>query len=299
MWFKNIHIYRFTKTFRHSINKIEESLEGQLFQPCGSIDLFKAGWAPPLGRHGEMLTHSTEGAIMVCAKRQDKVLPASVINEQVEEHALAIEAAEGRKVFRKERSSLKEDVIQTLLPKAFVKSSLNFAYIAPKDGWILINTASTTRAEEILNLLRESLGSLSVIPPSPKHEPLKLMTRWLKTGKLPKGFTLTDECEMVDARDEGGTIRCKNQDLASEEISSHLDAGKMVTKVGLCWNDTISFVLDENLTIKKIRYADELLEKLDEYNAETFAEQFDLEFSFMPLELKGLITDLLDVFGEQ
>lgn len=298
MWFKNIHIYRFTKSFRHSSNKVEEFLATQEFTPCGNLDLFRFGWVPPLGSSGETLTHVTNGAIMLCAKRQDKVLPAAVINEHVEEMAQAIQEKENRKVYRKERTLLKEDVIQTLLPRAFTRSSLNFAYIAPKEGWIIVNSASTKRVEELLNLLRESMGSLTVIPPSPKHAPITLMTRWLKNGRPPKGFDLGDECEMVDPRDEGSVVRCKRQDLASEEIHAHLDAGKLVTKLALTWNNSINFILDENLTLKRLRYEDELLDKLDEFEAETHAEQFDLEFSIMELELKALIEQILTSFGD-
>ena len=43
--------------------------------------------------------------------------------------------------------------------------------------------------------------------------------------------------------EHGGIIRCKQQDLMSEEIKNHLANDKLVTKLALNWGETLSFVL--------------------------------------------------------
>lgn len=69
------------------------------------------------------------------------------------------------------------------------------------------------------------------------------MTEWLNEGNLPASFTLEDEAELRSAMEHGGIIRCKQQDLMSDEIKNHLANDKLVTKLALNWGETLSFVL--------------------------------------------------------
>ena len=164
MWFKNLQVYRFTKPCELRAEALHDMLAEHAFVPCGSQDLNRSGWVPPLGRHGSEFVHATAGYLMICLKRQDKLLPSAVVNEELEEKALAIEESESRKLARKEKQSLKEEIMFSLLPKAFTRSSLQFAYISPKHNLLVVDASSDKRAEELLSELRDAVGSLSVIP---------------------------------------------------------------------------------------------------------------------------------------
>ena len=118
MWFKNLQLYRFTKPFELDAATLGEQLQQQEFVPCGSQDMTRSGWTPPLGRHGSEFVHATNGYQMICLKRQDKLLPAGVINEELEEKALEIESREARQLARKERRALRDEVYFSLLPKS-------------------------------------------------------------------------------------------------------------------------------------------------------------------------------------
>ena len=297
MWFKNLQVYRFTKPFELSPEELAEQLEEHAFQPCGSQDLSRYGWVPPLGHHGSEYVHAAGGYIMLCAKKQDKVLPASVINEQVAEKALAIQTQEGRSVGRKERMNLKEDVTFELLPKAFARSSLQFAYIAPKEGLLVVNSASGKKAEELISYLRESITSVPVIPVTANNIPQQAMTSWLKTGHAPDNFEFGHECELKDPADEGGVIRCKHQVLTSAEINNHIKAGMVVSKLGLSFSGGIEFVVDDTLAIKRVAFDDVIQEKASQVDAYDAAEQFDVDFAIMTLELSALISAVIEIFG--
>ena len=297
MWFKNLQAYRFTKPFELTVEALNEQLAEFTFVPCGSQDLTRSGWTPPLGRHGSDLVHATNGYLMVCLKRQDKLLPPAVINEELEEKALAIEESEARKLPRRERQTLKDEIIFSLLPKAFVRSSLQYAYISPQDNLLVVNAASAKRAEELLSDLREAVGSLSVIPLTAKHEPIEVMTQWVNSGQPAEGFELGEECELRDNADVSSVIRCKNQDLASSEILNHLKKGMHVSKLAMNWQERIEFVLDEKLVIKRLRFSDVVQDKADEVGAEDAATQFDVDFSIMTLELAGFLKALVGAFG--
>lgn len=294
MWFKNIRLYRFTQAFTLDAKALNDALSEHTFTPCNSQDTSRYGWVSPSqlkNSEDDNLVHASQGCLMICAKKQEKVLPAAVINEALEERVAEISAAEGRSIYRKERQALKDDVITTLLPRAFTRSSLQFAYIAPEKGYIVVNAASANKAEQLLTALRESIGSLPVVPLVSKQLPHQAMTQWLMNTTAPQHFELGEECDLADPKESSSVIRCKYQDLGSAEINSHLQAGMIVTKLALNWRQGIEFILDDQLAIKRLRFADEIQEKA--VDGEDSAEQFELEFSVMCIELSALIDHLL------
>ncbi len=46
-------------------------------------------------------------------------------------------------------------------------------------------------------------------------------------------------------------VRCKGQDLTSEEIQNHLGAGKWSPKLALAWQDKLALLMDDKVTIKR------------------------------------------------
>jgi len=117
---------------------------------------------------------------------------------------------------------------------AFSKSARDYAFIAPKERLILVNSSSAARAEELLSQLREALGSLKAIPLTPQQPTPQLMTHWLRGEPLPADFELGEECELQAGKDSR-VIRCKNLDLSAPEITSHLDSGMFVSRLALSW----------------------------------------------------------------
>jgi recombination associated protein RdgC len=296
MWFKNLLVYRFTRPFELSHEQVNEKLIEREFSPCGSQDMQSLGWVRPLGQQGTELVHSTNGCIMICSQRQEKVLPAAVIKEALEEKVLELRETEDRNPGRKERIDMKEELVFEMLPRAFAKSRKQYAYIDPVNGWLIVDSASHKRAEELMVLLRECLGSLPVIPVTAKNTVHHSMTDWLKAS-APEGFELGGECELIDASDESAVIRCKNQNLGSKEILSHIDSGMFVSKLALSWAGGLEFMVDDQLTIKRLRFSDMIMEKSDDIHTDSAAEQFDVDFSIMSAELARFIPALLGAFG--
>ncbi|MBL4827352.1 MAG: recombination-associated protein RdgC [Spongiibacteraceae bacterium] len=297
MWFKNLQVYRFTKPFELSPEELSAQLAEREFVACGSQDLSRYGWVPPLGHLGSDFVHAAGGYIMFCAKKQDKVLPAAVINEQLAEQVLTIQKKEGRGVGRKERQNLKEELTFSLLPKAFTRSTLQFAYISLKEGLLVVNSSSVNRAQELLDFLRDTIESVPVIPLTANNTPQHVMTQWLESGVPPEGFELGHECELRDPSDEGGLIRCKHQVLNNPDIINHIKSGMYVNKLGLRSQAGIEFTIDSELAIKRLVFDDIIQEKANQVDAQDAAEQFDIDFSIMTLEISALIQALTNVFG--
>ena len=297
MWFTNLRVYRFSKPFTLTPEVMAERLAQKSFKSCGKLDVSSYGWVPPLGRYSDELLHVANGNILFCARKEEKILPSSVINEAVGEKVLAIEEQQGRPVRRKERNEMKDEIIQDMLPKAFSRSQQTFAYISAKDNLLIVNASSTKKADELLSYLRTTLGSLPVIPPSLKQSPINIMTQWLTDNSAPADFALDNECELREPGEEGSLVRCKRQDLEADEIQAHLEAGKLVTKLSISWQDSLSCLLNEDLSIKRLRFCDELLEQSKEIDPEDIIAQFDNDFSIMTLELARFIPRLFEALG--
>lgn len=298
MWFRNARVFRFTKPFNISAEALEEKLQADAFKPCGPQETTRQGWVPPLGKHGELLVHSANGYHLIALRKEEKILPGSVVKEAVDEKAEAIEIEQGRKVRKKEKDEIKEQVVLEMLPHAFSKNRRCFAYLAPADGVLIVDAGSAKQAEDLASTLRKSVGSLPVRPPVVEQAPAFTFTGWLnETINIPAQITLGDECELKDPSEDGGTIRCKGLDLQADEILNHINAGMEVTKLALTWDDNVSFILDEELGIRRLKFGETLQEKLDDVDVDDAAAKFDAAFTLMTLELARLIPGLLEALG--
>jgi len=298
MWFKNLHIFRFLQPFTLSADALHDELAKAVFQPCGKMDMSSMGWASPLGRDSESLVESINHCLVFAARKEDKILPASVVREFVNEKVEEIETQQMRKVRKREKDEIREEVLLDLVPRAFTRSIYLYAYIDVTNGWLMVDTPSQKKAEEFTSFLRSTLGSLSVISPQVKKNPSQEMTQWLvKQDECPPSFELADACVLTDMTQEGAIVNCKRQDLLAEEIQGHLEAGKVVTRLALEWNDRLSLILDHELVIRRLQMLDLIQVQLDEAQIETPAQRFEVDLAIMTNELAFLIKNIFEVFG--
>jgi recombination associated protein RdgC len=192
---------------------------------------------------------------------------------------------------------LKDEVLTDLLPRAFTRLSKLNAYLAPKAGWLVLDSASRKAAEEAVTQLRQAFGSFPAVPMAAEESPRALMTDWLIRGKLPDGLILGDECELRDPAETGAIVRCRRQDLETDEVREHLKSGKQVFQLGLIFEDRIGFVLGEDLTVRKLRFLDLVQDELGESEHESPVAQLDAEFTLMTLELERVLEKLEHLFG--
>ena len=240
---------------------------------------------------------TSTGAFLITAQKEDKLVPSSVVNQQLKDKVTIIEKQEGRKMYRKEKLSLKDEIVLDLLPRAFSKYSQTSALIVPQHGFIAVDSSSYTKAEELLNLLRNSLDTLPVKLPDVNHSPGVMMSQWLMQENLVPAFKCLQECELKDQSGEGATIKVKGQELQCDEITMHLDSGKQVSKLALEWDETLSFILHEDLSIKRFKPSEQLSTELNEENSEDPLMRLDSDTSRLTLELNRLLPQLLEAFG--
>ncbi|RDE92215.1 recombination-associated protein RdgC [Aggregatibacter aphrophilus] len=292
-WFKNAMIYRLTKSLDWSEKTLSDALENNQYHPCNQSEMSKFGWSTPL-KGSELLYFTVGKQILLLAQKEEKILPAHVIKRELDARVEKLEQAENRKLKKVEKQTLKDDVVATLLPRAFSKYQQTALWIDAENNLIYVDAASAKRAEEALALLRKSLGSLPVVPLTFANEPSLVMQEWVAKESIPQWLISLEEAELRDANN--GVIRCKQQALNSDEILSLVNS-KYVTKLALEWEEHLSFVLNEDCSLKRLKFAEQIREKNDDILKEDYAQRFDADFVLMTGILSKLTENLLHDFG--
>src|SRR5690606_34434398 len=298
MWFRNLLAYRLTQPLPFDAEALEAALATKPARPCASQELTTYGFVAPFGKGADApLVHVSQNFMLVAARKEERLLRGSVVRDALKEKADGIETEQMRKVYKKERDQLKDEIVQTLLPRAFLRRSTTYAAIAPDLGLVLVDSASPKRAEDLLSTLREAVGSLPLRPVTVKIAPSATLTDWVKSQKAVTDFFVLDECELRDTHDDGGTVRCKRQDLTSEEIQLHLSTGKQVTQLALGWQDKLSFILDDKMVVKRLRFEDLLQDQAEQDGGDDALGQQDASFTLMMLTFADFLPALFTALG--
>lgn len=298
MFFKNAIAYRITQAIAFNVPDLEGAMSTKLHREPASQELSTYGFVAPFKASIVETALAPSGEyLLIAAKKTERILPGSVISDELKKKVAEIEAEQLRKVYKKERDQLKDEIVQAFLPRAFLRHKVTFALIMPAAGLIIVDTSSPRAAEDMLSTLREVLGTLPVRPLTTKIAPVATMTDWVKVQQAAEDFFVLDECELRDTHEDGGTVKCKREDLTSEEIQLHLATGKLVTKLSLAWKDRFSFVLDDKLIIKRLRFEDLLQDQAEQDGGDDAHGQLVASLTIMAGTFAEFIPALLESFG--
>jgi len=295
MWFRNLQIFRLTPDWAYSTDALAAALQRGIFQSCGASDRQALGWVPPRGEDGA-LVFSVEHQQLIALGIEQKLLPMSVVRQYAAAKLEQIAAAQGYKPGRKQTREVIDQVEGELLPRAFVKRSLTYVWIDPINRWLLVDASSSTRADEVMEQLKLSLGELHVTLVKTQLAPATAMTQWLAAGAAPGSFSIDRDCELQAAADERPAVRYVRHNLDSDEVRNHIASGKTATRLALTWNDRVAFVLTEQLQVKKLAFLD-ILKEDAEHQSENADDLFAANFTLMCGELSRLLAHLVEVLG--
>lgn len=294
MFPRNLTVYRFGKL---DCEDIEAALKGHVVRDPGPMELGTSGFASPYSRADDRLTVRCGKVVGFLYQARTRDIRPRAVNDEVANRVQKIADEEGRKVGARERKSIRDDVWNELLPRALVVTSNVFGWIDPVGGRVVIDTRSRRTAEAVLSNLRQALGSLPAVPPSPEESPRLILTHWLANGVLPEGIAFGDECELRDPATSAGSVaRCRRQDLDSDEIREHLRSGKQCFATGLVFQDRMTLVLSEDLTVKSLRPTDVLLDGAAGANYESQDEEVEGSFTLAVHEVDRLLAFLEQTF---
>jgi len=295
MWFKNLLIYRLDPNFSVSAPELEEKLAQRSLQPCGSFDMQSRGWvhSSPAQRY----VHTSHGQHLIALGVEQKLLPASIIRQVAMERAKELEQQQGYPVGRRQMRELKERVTEELRARALSRRRTTRAWIDPKNFWFIVDAAGGARADEVTETLRDTLGSLPVQLLDVERSPQTSMASWMMLGDAPMRFVIDQDLELQAVDQSKASIRYAKHTLDGKEIKTYLGAGMYVSRLGLTWNDRISFVLTEKLNVKRVEFVGISNSKSDDQSALPPEEQFDIDFALMCGELSKMLSDLVEALG--
>lgn len=306
--FGNLLSYRLCGEKPLPVHELNEMLVQKPARMPGSQELATYGFVTPTG-DAEVLaervnTETHVFAVMIA----ERMLPAKVIRSAVSRKVRDIEDSQHRKVYAREKQQLKDEIIQKLLPQAFIDTRVIYGMIL--GPYLIIDTSSVKRAESILDLLRETIGSLTVRPVAVKGTPIAKFTDWFTHRERLHHFDLNGDFKANSSGDEFDFVNGKGTSPEDETLSDLVrDAGRRITQLGLQHRnnegDPVSFTVNEMLGIKGIKWPDHLIEQANADAGDDEGEGHHITlmratFMLLAVEIHGLLQDLLlELGGEE
>lgn len=294
--FRNLTLFHLPDNAIPEHRQLADALDGARLRSPGPLELATQGFVSPYGRNHDVLAHGVGRHTLITFGTETRLLPAQVVNDALAERLDKLEAERGRRPGGKERQRLKDDVLTDLMPRAFIKPGRTDTWLDHESGWLAIDTASRKNAEAVVHGLREALGSFPATPVAAQASARLVLTAWLTGDALPDDFSLGDECELRDPGDDGAIVRCRRQDLIADEIREHINAGKQAVQLAVAYDGRLTFVLGEDLMLRKLRFGDVVLEQLGDIAGEDAIAELDARFALMTGEVGRLLKRLEALF---
>jgi len=292
MWFKHLQVYRLPAPWAFTPDEMATALSRQMFTPASSNELLRQGWDAP---RGAGLVHTVNRQMLILLATEKKLLPASVINQVAKAKAAELEEAQGFAPGRKAMKELKERVADELLPRAFSVRTNTFCWIDPVNGWLVVDAASPSKADDVIKLLLKAIDRMPLESLRVQRSPVAVMTAWLETDEAPVGFTVDQDAIMQATGESKASVRYVKHALEVDDVRRHIAAGKQCKRLAMTWNDKISFVLDETLAIKGVKPLDVITEK--DTSTRNDEERFDNDMMLMTGELAKMLADIVEALG--
>ena len=294
MWFRNLVVYRLGAGWSLAAEDLEARLAQQPLQKCGGFDMESRGWVCP--QHEGQYLYTQNRQWLLALGLEQKLLPSSVIRQAADERIAEIEAKLGQPIGRKQKREIKDKVHAELMPRALSRRRRTRAWIDAANGWLAVDAAGEPKAEQLLEVLRRAVDDLPAARLETRMSPSASMSRWILSGEVDGPFSLDQDLELRAPDATKATVRYARHGLEGKDIREHIAAGKQPVRLGLTWNDRISFVLTEELHVKRLSFLD-ILKRESSDEIEDDDERFDIDFALMTGELARMLADLVKALG--
>lgn len=248
---KNLAVYAFNTPFRISAGDLEAKLAGRPLTSPTALSLSSSGWLPFTPGGARVLCF--EDHLLFLYGREDKIIPPAAVNREVKLKVDEHVERNGFKPGRKQVRQFKEAILVEMAAKALIKLVTVPIWIDLKNQRLVVDAASPKKAEEVINLLRDTLGSVPVRPIATEHGPMACMTTWLH-GSAPAPFDLGYSLDLSAPDASGQKVKfTKHQIEGCPEVASHLKKGLCASSVELWLGENVSFKVNERLQIKGVK----------------------------------------------
>lgn len=281
-------------TYKATIPTDTVALSGHLqehfFTECMELQLRSVGFVPP-AEEGELVA-PFPGGLAFRVRIDDKVVPSAAVKAEVQKRAEAIEADTGRKVGRKHRAEIKDNVMIEFASRALVKTTAAVTcFYDIANGYLIVSTGSKKIADVCVTLLIKAVGSVkteTINVSDIKHGLTTRLNTWLADDE---GFGEFQPCDEVALVNEGRKVGVKMTSLqqARQGLSEALLAGFKVKSIGF-HHGGVDFRLTSDFHLKGITFTEDLTEdEEDNYWAAEAAVQVK--------RVSGVINHLVEMLS--
>lgn len=294
---KNVIAFNLPVGFDIRDSKLNGLLKKKPFTPCRPTDSLSYGWTRTVitkdeGSESDLLAMPIKDCIVMRATIEKKAVPGSVLKQQVALDIKEYTAKSGYPPSKEEMKLLKEEAKRKLLPRAFPKRNDTLVWVDTKVNRLYIETSSTSTADLVLMLMRESWEDLPAVQwLRPKVNLSSLMNDWILDAS-PNLLDVDDMCEVVLPDTGKPSIKYNRHNLDHNEIKNYIREGHLVASLGLTYDDQLSFVLTDKFVLKSIK---EL--KLKDEGDKGEELMFSATFLLFNYAISGAIETVIEAAG--
>lgn len=248
MFFKNLTAFKITSI---DIDTFEESINKLAFIPCGKSQKSTKGFINPLIKDEDNCLFKFNHLAVFCLMTEDKLLPAQIINQEAQAYIEELEQT--RYVSKKEKSEIKEDTEQRLLPQAFSKFKKVYGYLDLTNNYLVIASVSENQINEILELLQRCEARFEPV----QKDESEILTHWFIDNTNPLDVEISDKCKLTsDIGDGIANISCQGSAMLNEQIKSFVETGGYITELAIVWKEQLAMTVNNKLQFKSIKFLD-------------------------------------------
>lgn len=290
---RSVRFYSFTSDWPDSEETLSAMLAAEAFTPCTAFAEKSAGFEPP-APDLSLLIRRVAGADLLQLRTQSRLLPAAALNEALEGRLEEYRERMQQEAPRRVKRQLKEQTRDELLPKALLKSQRLSAFVLPGEQILAIGTASQSRAEAFIDVLRSALGSFEVRPLEFKR-PVDELLNQLFEGRAPRGFVIGRECRLRDPKNPESSVRWTNVDLGDDAVQTCRRDGMELTQLGFEFDNALGAVLDTSGVLSKLAMPG--LEQVARDESEDALARLDAEIALVGGALRALLRAMRAALG--
>lgn len=292
MIFKNARLFGFDAKRLQSI-EIDARLAKAGLEGLTALERVRAGFVAA-SEEGTLVFDRRDHALLMMAIDK-KILPPGVVRQTAEGRVAKLEQTRGRALSRKMKAEVREEVELELLARAFSMQHRYRICLDRQTGLGFVDASSAKIVECFFDLWRAVLPEVALRPIETAVSTLTAMTQWVAKGQAPNNLTIDQEAELRSAAAGQATVRYVRHPLEEAEMRKHVVNGKQCTRLALTWANRVSFVLYEDLSLRRLQWID--TNPLESAGESSEAERFEADFAIASGDLSHLLTDLIVALG--
>lgn len=271
-----------------------ESLQKTVPEPTAA-DPDKTAWSrvgisKPDVFGGSTVFVGADNTRLINVQVRERMLPGKVIRKYTTERIAEIEERQGHKTTKKERAAIKDEVVASLLPSAFVRATDVLCMVSGK--YLIIGTGSARLVDVCLVTLNSLFDNdvLNLRNLVAGREPQNWMFDLLDNGTTDSGlFNRGESVVMKDSTK--ATARFKDMDLDRDDVRDSLVAGMRPVEIAAVYDENLKFAITDQMIVKGIKFSDVLLNQVEE--GDNAVDEFDATLAMVSGTLLALINDLV------